>query len=279
MAEETKSLKVYYCQPFVGDDQEALTDHLKKAQNAHGEHFPIFYIEGRLMQFRSLTNRNGVWEGVYAHLKDENIPVLDKKNKETLFELEDGEHFLLKSYFLYIEKTNTLVWQYDLSVGGISRAEKYLKTLFGETVSIVHMIGCQDAEKTLSQELYEVRVDCALPITSVIDENDWSHKFNEMINGFRSFNMHNIKLACRAERKTKIDIGFNSFVKYILNSTNKQKVRVRLSDSDAAPIELFSVPIKDEISVPIIGKIINDFDVFYALKSSYNDLEKDIFDA
>ena len=75
-----------------------------------GSNLPAVQMEGEHFQVRNLQRIGRFWRGSFARLRDEAPHVIGNTNVERELALEDGDRILEKTFFLYYEDTDALVF-------------------------------------------------------------------------------------------------------------------------------------------------------------------------
>lgn len=261
-----RSFQVRFARPVVGKDGKPLSLKLSVLFKEHGEHLPAQDLSGDRYQVRDLERIGRVWKGTFGKLRDDAPHLVNKSGEEKELDLKDGDRLLEKCHFLYREATNLLVWQLNRSSGGMTRFQEYLSHLTEEAVLVPPIMNTGKLEEILSRNIYEISFGYDKPPTLDARAPKWNqHQFDTM----KQMNAGYGKFEFRADRGEQLSARAKALVRQALGMNGVEKMRVRLTD-ESDPIDLFSAPLKDKITVNQLGRYPAAADVFRELEGAYD---------
>ncbi|CAM5787538.1 DUF6731 family protein [Ottowia pentelensis] len=261
-----RTFQVRFARPVVGADAAPLAPTLRELSGAHGAHLPAHDVGGERYQVRDLVRTGSVWRGVFGKLRDDAPHLVNGADEERELPLADGDRLLEKCHWLYRERGNLLVWQLNRASGGLTRFENYLSHLTGVLVQAPPIMNTGQIEEVLNHRVYEISYGYDRPPALDAGAPRWNQQqFDKM----RALDAGHAKFEFRAQRKGQLTERAKEMVREAIGLTGVRKVRVRLTDHDD-PIELFAAPLKDKISVEVLGRYPAASDVFAELEDAYD---------
>ncbi|MFN4264437.1 MAG: DUF6731 family protein [Aquabacterium sp.] len=264
-----KSYQVRFATVTVGRRQEDITPlspRLDRAFERHGSKLPEVVIDGDNYQIRDLVLIGDVWQGVFARLKDDAPHKVDAESNEHEISLDEGDRILEKCFFTYRRRRNLLTWQNNRSVATLSKLQLYLCQVLEDFASVNQCMNEAELEEILSRDLYEIQFSYArLPQTNGNGPRWAQADFDRM----RDLHAATGKFLFRAERGSSLGRRASQFVRQALTLQSVEKLRIRLTD-DTNPIDLFLAPVKDKITVPLVGRYPDERAMYEALEVAFD---------
>lgn len=261
-----RNYQIRFARPSVGEDGAPLSGRLTDLHARHGEHLPAQDLSGDRYQVRDLLKVGQVWRGTFGKLRDDAPHLVNSANEEMELELDEGDRLLEKCHFLYRERTNLLVWQLNLSSGGMSRFQEYLSHLLGTPALVSVVMNTGQLEEVLNRSVYEISYGYDKPPTLDSRTPKWNQGQFDLM---KQIDAGHGKFEFRADRGKSLSAKAKAMIRQALRLNGVEKVRVRLTDH-ADPIELFSAPLKDRITVQRLGMYPAAADVFQELEAAYD---------
>ena len=187
----TKSYSVRFSNSNIGSNlndnqqlRDVLADQVTQHGRAdrHGHHLPAIEMEGEHFQVRNLSHMGRFWRGSFARLRDEAPHVIGATNIEREIDLEAGDRILEKTFFLYYEDTDIVVFQMSRNVGYLSRFAYYWSRLLnGVYVDFPPVIDADRLQEILGAGIREVNFTYARSPGSGGAGPRWTQRAMEML--------------------------------------------------------------------------------------------------
>lgn len=245
-----KSYRIYFARTSVGNNGRRLSPHLAELEHRHGQNLPPVSMSGDAYQIRDLRRIGNVWRATFAKLRDDAPHIVKADNREQEIPLDDGDKILEKSHFLLREQSNVVVWQVNRNAGALSRLERYLSELLNDVVLLPLVMDEDRLEQVMAGQLYQIEFAYDRP--RVIDGRaaSWNQSTFDMMN---RIDAAHAKFVLRAQRNGHLLDTAKAMVRQLVGANETNKIRVRLTE-ETEPIELFAVPLKDEMRLELIGR-------------------------
>lgn len=274
---QSKSYSVRFANTNIGADannQDQLRDILG-AQVARvgqadgvGHHLPAVEMEGEHFQVRGLVRVGRFWRGSFARLRDEAPHVIGNTNIEREIDLEDGDRILEKTYFLYYEDTDILVFQMSRNVGYLTRFAHYWSRLLGGTyVDFPPIIDALRLQEILNAGIREVNFTYSRAAGVQDGGPRWTQRAMEML---RPVHGALGKFTLRAPRGGVLGGTIGDLVRWAAHGGEVEKARVLLQD-EKDPIDLFLAPVKVRIDVRMNGRYPDERSAIEQLGEAYGE--------
>jgi hypothetical protein len=255
-----KSYTVRFANTNIGASQERnqqLRDVLdatvtrRGRDGQRGHHLSTVAMEGEHFQVRNLVRVGRFWRGAFARLREEAPHVIGRADVEREITLEDGERVLEKSYFLYYEDTDILVFQMSRNVGYLSRFAIYWSRLLdGLYVDFPPAVNVSRLEEILQTGVREVNFTYARAPGALEHGPRWTQRAMEML---RPVHGAVGKFTLRAPRGEILGGHIGDLVRWAASGGDVRRAKVLLQD-ERDPIDLFIEPIKVRIDVELNGR-------------------------
>lgn len=264
-----KNYTVYFAKIQIDKHKsKKFSEALSAANLAHGANFPARQIPGYgndFYQIRDLKLIGTTFTGVFGKLRHDAPHIVNSQDQESQLKLGNGDRLLEKCHFVYKSNHNALVWQVNRDAASLNRFSLYLSDVFQARIRANIVMNDAEIQKILSSDLYEISFTYARPDKISPGGPLWKQSaFNLMKDSGAALG----KFLLRAERNTSLPQKTKNIVKAILGISDIEKIRVRLTD-DSEPINLFTSPVKDKISVKSDGRYPVVSDLFQQLDVSY----------
>lgn len=264
-----KHFKVYFVRPSVGKKGDTLQGLIRSLSAENGQHLPTADIQNDKYQIRDLERVGKVWKGVFAKLRDDAPHIVGADNTESAIPLGKDDHVVEKCFFLYREESNVLVWQYQKSAGGLSRAADYLSATAGEAVTLPYIQDSDKLEDVLRKPIYEIEFDYARPPGERPPSGSpsWDQaQFDAMAH----LDAAKAKFMVRAPRSGRLSADrAKEFLLGLVGRPGTGKVRIRLTGEEN-PVDLFLSPVRDKIEVELLGSYPDAAEVFSGLEKAHD---------
>lgn len=261
-----KPFRVYFARTSVGEDAHPLGTEFDRAFAEHGTNLPVCDLASEKFQVRDLAKVGTVWKGSFVKLRDDAPHVVAADDLEHELELEEGDRIIEKCHFQLRTRGNVLVWQNNRTVGGFSKAESYFSQCLDTTVLLPQVMNDAELERVLQGQLYELDFVYDRPPVRPDAAPQWNQNAFDMMS---SVEAAHAKFTLRAPRGGGLAKNSVNVVKQLLRAHGTGKIRVRLTDETDA-IELFMAPLKDRISVAMLGRYAVAGSVHEGLEEAYN---------
>lgn len=271
----SKSYSVRFANTNIGADpadQEQLRDILGRLVTQHGQadgpshHLPAIEMEGEHFQVRSLTRIGRFWRGSFARLRDEAPHVIGATNVEREIDLEVGDRILEKTYFLYYEDTDVLVFQMSRNVGYLTRFAHYWSRLLGGTyVDLPPIIDALRLQEILDSGIREINFTYSRAAGDQAGGPRWTQRAMDML---RPVHGAMGKFTLRAPRGGILGGTISDLVRWAAHGGEVQKAKVLLQD-EKDPIDLFLDPVKVRIDVRMNGSYPDERSAIEQLGEAY----------
>lgn len=246
---------------------DLIRDHGVK--DAVGHHLPSVELEGDYFQVRNLVKVGQCWRGCFARLRDEAPHVIDAQNIEKQLNLQVGDRILEKTYFLYYENSDILVFQMSKNVGYLTKFAHYWSSLFdSEYVDFPPAVDRNQLQHVLNSEIRYVEFTYACPPGGGTSSGPkWTQRAMEML-----LPIHGAvgKFTMRAPKNNVLGGHIKELIKWLANRGEVERAKVLLQD-EKDPIDLFIDPIKVKITVPIRANYPDEKVVLEELAEAYSD--------
>jgi hypothetical protein len=262
----TKTYRVLFARSSVGRQGLPLSQSLRQLVDTHGTHLPVMRLGGDGFQFREMHRTGSVWHGTFVKLRDDAPHVVTAEDIEEEIFLQDGSRIIEKCHFLYRERSNALIWQYNKSSGGLSRAEEYLSWLHEVTVTLPRVMDIDRLDEVLNGQIYEIEFGYDRPPVISEEAPRWNQAAFDMMS---RIDAAYAKFTLRAPRLGTLSQRAGAMVRQLVHLQGPKKVRVRLTD-ETDPIELFMAPLKDSITVELVGRYPVAQHVYHALEEAFD---------
>jgi hypothetical protein len=270
-----KSYSVRFANSNIGPDinnNRQLRDVLANEIAAHGiadgrgHHLRAIQMEGEHFQVRNLLHVGRLWRGCFARLRDEAPHVIDATNVERELDLDIGDRLLEKTFFLYYEDTDILVFQMSRNVGYLSRFAHYWARLLGVVyVDFPPVIDANRLQEILNSGVREINFTYARAIGDHPGAPRWTQRAMEML---RPVHGATGKFTLRAPKGNVLGGTIGDLVRWAANGGEVQKAKVLLQD-ERDPIDLFLEPIKVRIEVRLNGSYPDEGSAIEQLAEAY----------
>lgn len=248
----TKTFQVRFTGTAVGTEEVTTLDpHLVSLTFEHGSNLPEVEFGGEGFQVRELLKVGQVWKGSFAKLRTDAPHVVDSADNEHELELEEGDRIVDKALFLFYANTNVLVWQTNRNAGSIGKLCEYLGRICGTYVDLPWALDTHSLEEALSRDIHEVHFTYIRPQIVEEDAPQWRQAAFDLI---RSVQGAVGKFVVRAGRQESLGGRIKQMLPSALQSQHTKKIRVKFTDEPANLVDLFLSPIKDHITVPMLGR-------------------------
>lgn len=238
-----------------------------------GRAFPLNLSEAQIdkefYQIRELIQSGGFWHGCFGKLrKDAPHIVNGVTGIETSIKLGQDDKVLEKSYFLYHETENVLIWQVNSSAGGISSFKEYLKMVSSEYVKIDHIIDQAQLSSLLAGDVREVVFHVASLSSTSLKQLGWN---NDAMRFLQTSGAASTKFEIKAPAAGKLkDRVIKPFIRRLANFGHKRtKLKIAVDDM-ASPVDIFLNTLKDSISYNKIGHYPDPVSIIGQMKLCYN---------
>ncbi|WP_374658739.1 DUF6731 family protein [Inhella sp.] len=256
----TKSYAVRFANSNIGanlDQTQQLRDVLNEVvarrgrAEQRGHHLSAVPMEGEHFQVRNLVQVGRCWRGAFARLRDEAPHVIGLTDVEREIDLEDGERVLEKTFFLYYEDTDILVFQMSRNVGYLTRFALYWSRLLeGIYVDFPPAVNASRLEEILHSGIREVNFTYARTPGEQVDGPRWTQRAMDML---RPVHGAVGKFTLRAPRGEILGGHIGDLVRWASRGGDVRRAKVLLQD-EQDPIDLFVEPIKVRIDVELNGR-------------------------
>lgn len=264
----TKQYQVRFTNTSVGRDAERVEKlyvGMALATDRHGPNLPAIEMDGDHYQVRSLFRVGRMWRGAFARLRDDAPHVVDHRDQEHELELEEGDRLLDKSFFLYYEDRDVLVFQLSRNVGGLNQFSNYWARLLEDYVELPVAVDTERLDELLRSGIYEVQFSYARPPTQDDRAPSWSQRSFDMI---RSVHAAQGSFMFRAPRHQTLGGQIRGMIRWMAQGGEVTRAKVKLTD-EKDPIDLFLSPVKDRISVQMLGRYPHERSAIEALGDAY----------
>jgi hypothetical protein len=273
-----KAYTVRFANSNVGkklEDNRQLRDILdylindRGVKDAVGHHLPPVELEGDHFQVRNLLKVGQCWRGCFARLRDEAPHVIDAQNKEKQLNLQVGDRILEKTYFLYYEDSDILVFQMSRNVGYLTKFAHYWSSLFAhEYVDFPPAVDRNQLQHVLNSEIRYVEFTYACPpVGDSRSGPKWTQRAIDML---RPIHGAVGKFTMRAPKNSVLGGHIKELIKWMANRGEVERAKVLLQD-EKDPIDLFIDPIKVKITVPLHANYPDEKAVIEELAEAYSD--------
>ncbi len=261
-----RNFQVRFTLTSVGADGNPLSDLLDSVHASHGSSLPEISLNGDHWQVRELRKVGQVWRGVFAKLGADVPHIVDDADEERELELNAGERILEKGFFLYYENKNALVWQ-NTKVAGTSKFANYLSQILDTIVMLPPIVNTDALDEAMSRGIHELQFTYARPPT--LDEGSprWRQDAFDLLNS-----VHGAvgKFTLRGGHQQSLAGRTRQIIQGALQSAHVKKVKVKFTDEPLNLVDLLASPVKDQITVPMIGRYPIPARIFEELALAYS---------
>ena len=271
----SKSFSVRFANSNIGADpatQYQLRDTLAGIVAADGiadgpgHHLPIIQMEGEHFQIRSLVRIGRFWRGSFARLRDEAPHIIGATNVEREIDLEVGDRLLEKSFFLYYEESDVLVFQMSRNVGYLTRFAHYWSRLLNSVyVDFPPIIDQARIQEILTSGIKEINFTYSCAPGANDAGPSWTQRAMEML---RPVHGAKAKFSLRAPRGGLLGGTIGDLVRWAARGGEVERAKVYLQD-EKDPIDLFLDPIKVRIEVRMNGRYPDERSAIEQLGEAY----------
>jgi hypothetical protein len=225
-------------------------------------------MEGEHFQVRSLVRVGRFWRGCFARLRDEAPHVISAANVEREIDLEIGDRILEKTFFLYYEDTDVLVFQMSRNVGYLTRFAYYWSRLLnGIYVDFPPIIDALRLQEILDSGIREINFTYSRAAGDADNGPRWTQRAMEML---RPVHGAMGKFTLRAPRGGILGGTISDLVHWAAHGGEVNKAKVLLQD-EKDPIDLFLEPVKVRIDVRMNGSYPDERSAIEQLGEAYGD--------
>ena len=208
---------------------------------------PEFKIDKDFFQVRELHKNGKSWHGCFGKLRKEAPHIVNGvTGVESSIALGKDDKILEKSYFLYNENENVLLWQVNNQAGGIANFKEYLKMVSSQYVRIEHILDQAQLSSLLQGEVKEIIFHVSSLSATSLQQLGWT---NDAMRFLQASGAASTKFEIKAPAAGKLkDRVVKPLVRKLATFGHKgQRLKVKV-DSMADPVDIFMNTLKDSIS-------------------------------
>lgn len=271
----TKSYSVRFANSNIGADpqhqrqlRDVLPDLLAPLGQRRGSpvHLNAVTMEGDFYQVRDLVQVGQVWKGCFAKLRDEAPHIISSANVERQIQLDEGDRILEKSFFLYYENTDILVFQLSRNVGFLTRFANYWSALLSRVyVDFPAAVDANTWSELLRAGVREINFTYSRPPGNSNGGPSWTQRAMSMLQP-----VHGAvgKFTLRAPRGAILGGHIGDLLRWAATGGEVQRAKVLLQD-ETDPIDLFLAPIKVRIAIDMNGAYPDERSAYQQLADVY----------
>lgn len=263
-----KEYRVWFTRSSCGRAGTDISPQVREQFDLHGPHLPAIHLGDDDYQVRDLTRVGTVWTGVFAKLRADAPHVVDMNDAESELDLDEGSRLIDKCHFILRERQNLFVWQYNKSAGSLNKFATYWSQLLDTLVSLPYVMNDAELEEKLQGQLYELIFAYDRPPQLNAAAPRWNRNAFDMM---ASADAAHAKFSLRAPRNGSLAEASKNWIRRMVNDGvhGFAKVRIRMTD-DTNPVEVFMAPLKDSISVQLVGRYPDATQVYQELEGAYD---------
>lgn len=230
--------------------------------------FPEFQIDKDFYQVRELMQSGGFWHGCFGKLRKDAPHIVNAATGvESSIKLGQDDKVLEKSYFLYSETENVILWQVNSNAGGLSSFKEYLKRVSTLYVKVEHVIDQAQLSSLLTGDVKEVVFHIAsLPALSGKQLGWNSDAMRFLQNSGAASTKFQIKAPSAGKLRDRIIKPFVRELAKIGGTKTKLKIAV---DDMVNPVDIFINTLKDSISYTKKGHYPDPVSIIAQMKTCY----------
>lgn len=227
-----------------------------------------FKIDSDNFQLRELSNSGGFWWGCFGRLrKDAPNVVNSATGAESALNLGKDDKLLEKSYFLYSEKENVLLWQVNNAAGGVAIFKEYLQKISSLFVRTEYILDQTQLSTLLHGDVKEIIINVSELSPQSLQQLGWNNDSMRFLKGSGAASVRFELKAPAAGKLTKRLV--KPFVeRFAQSSLAKKRLKIR-SDLMTEPVDIFLNTLKDSITYDKAGHYPVSVSIIAQLKACF----------
>ncbi|WP_419204208.1 hypothetical protein [Bordetella trematum] len=232
-------------------------------------------------ELRELTVFPGVVQGCLGLLRPDAPHIREVNGAERVIEVDPGERFLEKNYFLYFKQGRIIAWQYNLAANHITNLGLILGALTGgEHAVSCHVLLDDDFAFDPNAEIHLVDLRVRSPKTRAQQEdvarlnpNQWGVNPFQVMTDTSSKSLALVLTTGRD--RGNMGGPVKTMIRELLNSTQTRRLRVKMGDAQE-PIDLLARRVKRRVEIEMNGMYPNPASAWQQLQVAKDDANDEI---